>query len=197
MMSCRRFMLVVLVPFFIVACTKKEPPQPQKPPESADLSRVHGGSILNAVAGLKWSIPSNWNVLPPRQMRVATYGVPIVGAENEPTECGIFYFGADAGGSVDANIERWEGQFETSSKPSRASKEVNGLPVTVVQIAGAYLSPGGPMMQSQGKKEDFRLLGAIVSGPEGPVFFKLTGPSKSVAAVEKDFTAMINSLAKM
>jgi hypothetical protein len=53
------------------------------------------------------------------------------------------------------------------------------------------------MMQSQGKKEDFRLLGAIVSGPEGPVFFKLTGPSKSVAAAEKDFTAMINSLAKM
>lgn len=181
----------------LLGCGKKEPEQPQPLKEPADLSRVHGGSVPNAVAGITWSIPSGWMTLPPRQMRVATYQVASAGGQTEPAECGVFYFGSDQGGSVEANIERWVGQFAGGGKPSRSSEEVNGLQVELVQIDGAYLSPGGAMMQSQGKKDNFRLLGAIVSGPQGPVFFKLTGPEKTVRDAEKNFTALVNSLKKM
>ena len=78
----------------------------------------------------------------------------------------------------------------------RSSREVNGMKVTLVSISGTYLSPGGPMMQSQGKKENYRLLGAIVEGPEGSVFFKFTGPAHTVAAAEATFNTFISSLAK-
>jgi hypothetical protein len=76
----------------------------------------------------------------------------------------------------------------------RSTREVNGMKVTLVQISGTYLAPGGPMMESQGKKDNYKLLGAIVEGPEGSVFFKFTGPAHTVNAARVEFDGMIGSL---
>jgi hypothetical protein len=65
-----------------------------------------------------------------------------------------------------------------------------------VDIKGTYLNPGGGMMQSQGEKPDYRLLGAIVEAPQGNVFFKLTGPAATVAAAEADFDALLASIGR-
>ncbi len=73
---------------------------------------------------------------------------------------------------------------------------VAGLRVTRAQVGGTYLAPGGPMMQSTGKRPGYRLLGAIAEGPEGNVFFKLTGPAATVAAAEPAFDALVVSLHK-
>ncbi len=94
------------------------------------------------------------------------------------------------------NIRRWGSQFEGAGEARKTTSEVAGLNVTRVEIAGTYLAPGGPMMESQGRKENFRLLGAIVEAPEGSVFFKLTGPANTVAAAEREFDAMIQSITK-
>jgi hypothetical protein len=150
----------------------------------------------SAVAGVHWVVPKTWAQMPPRQMRVATYAVPAAGGDSEGGECAVFFFGSGQGGDVDANIERWAAQFKTPGKPARTAKEVNGLKVTLVQIAGTYLTPGGPMMQSQGEKQNYRLLGAIVAAPEGSVFFKLTGPAKTATAAEADFNTLIGGLSR-
>jgi hypothetical protein len=78
----------------------------------------------------------------------------------------------------------------------RSSRDVNGMKVTLVKVSGTYLAPSGPMMQSQGKKENYRLLGAIVEGPEGSVFFKFTGPANTISAAEESFNTLISSLTK-
>jgi hypothetical protein len=155
------------------------------------------GSATGSVAGIHWSIPKRWTEQGQRPMRVATYTIPAAEGDAETGECAIFYFGNDQGGTVDQNIERWIGQFEPAGVPARTRKDVNGLKVTLVQVAGAYLAPAGPMMQSSGKKENFRLLGAIVEGPEGSVFYKFTGPAKTVSGAEGEFNAMVESLAKI
>ena len=49
-------------------------------------------------------------------------------------------------------------------------------------------------MQSQGKLPGYQMLGAIIDGPQGMVFFKLTGPQAAVTAAAKDFDAMLASL---
>src|SRR6185295_173817 len=116
--------------------------------------------------GLKWSVPKTWTDQAGSSMRVATYKVPPAKTA-EPGEMAVFFFGPGQGGSVDANVERWSRQFEGTPKPTRSVKTVNGLPLTLVQIAGTYLAPGGPMMQSQGKKPDYRLLAAIAEAPQG------------------------------
>jgi hypothetical protein len=178
----------------LTACNKKQPANVGQVPVPQGIGNVSSDNA--AVAGVKWALPQRWTVLPPRQMRVVTYGVPAAEGDAEGGECGVFYFGNDQGGSVEMNIDRWIGQFEANATPARASKEVNGLNVATIQVAGTYLAPGGPMMQSQGKKENYRLLGAIVAAPQGSVFFKFTGPVKTVAAAEVEFNGLIGSLTK-
>lgn len=148
------------------------------------------------VAGIQWTVPARWISKGERPFRAATYTVPAVQGDPEAADCGVSYFGADQGGAVDMNIERWVSQFEASGPPARSGREVSGMKVSLVQIAGAYLAPAGPMMAPTGKKENFRLLGAIVEGPQGSVFFKLTGPAATVASAEEEFDQMIGSLAK-
>ena len=41
---------------------------------------------------------------------------------------------------------------------------------------------------------DYRMLGAIVEGPQGSIFIKFTGPAKTVAANRAAFDKMLESL---
>ena len=178
----------------IAACNKKQPESAaQMPQQNLGAATAHD---VNAVAGVHWTRPERWSVQPPKQMRIATYTSPQAEGDAEGGECAVFYFGNGQGGDVNANIDRWAGQFENAGIPVRSSKEVNGMKLELVQIAGTYLAPSGPMMQSQGKKENYRLLGAIVDAPEGMVFFKFTGPAKTIDASEDDFNSLVNSLSK-
>jgi len=129
-------------------------------------------------------------------MRVGTYFVKGSDENAEQGECAVFYFGEGQGGNVEANIDRWMAQFENRTNEERKKEEFNGINVTLVGVQGNYLSPGGPMMQSQGTKEKYSLLGAIVDAPGGMVFFKFTGPSSVVDGASKDFRAMLQSLSK-
>ncbi len=149
-----------------------------------------------SIAGIEWRVPEGWIEQPPRTMRIATYTVPKSIEAEEDGECAVFFFGSGQGGDVRSNIERWISQFETQSNPDESSKMVNGLRVTTVSIMGDYLAPGGPMMQSQGKKANYRLLGAIVEAPDGAVFFKTTGPVATISAAEEDFASLVNSVRK-
>jgi hypothetical protein len=151
-------------------------------------------AVEGAAGGVRWTAPARWTVSAPRPMRAATYTIPPAPG-GEAGECGVFYFGKGKGGSVDENLSRWEQQFESAAKPKRSQRTVHGLKVTVLDLSGTYLAPGGPMMQSQGKKPGWRLLGAIVDAPDGLVFFKCVGPEAAIKAAEKDFDSLIASVA--
>ena len=190
--------LVVACVVVVAGCGKKQPDETkQAPPElMAQGQAPHSVGGSSSVAGIHWKVPAGWSEQPPRQMRYATYGVPAASGDKEGGECGVFFFGAGQGGSVDMNIDRWIGQFENAGEPSRSSKEINGLAVTFVEVRGTYVGMSGPMMASQEKKTNYRLLGAIVEAPEGSVFFKFTGPEKTVAAAESAFNSLTASFAK-
>src|SRR5258708_33517422 len=88
-------------------------------------------------AGVQWTQPKSWQAQAARAMRLATYLVP------EGGECGVYYFGPGQGGSVQANLDRWIGQFsEPEGKPEIQNKTVPGLKVTTVDVAGAYSGMG-------------------------------------------------------
>ncbi len=129
-------------------------------------------------------------------MRAATYAVPGAQSGGGDGECAVYYFGPHQGGTVDANVKRWIGQFEGGEKNAKTAKRViHGLNVTAVEASGAYSGMGGPMAPAKTVQPDYRLLGAIVEAPEGLVFFKFTGPAATVAANQSKFNAMLNSLA--
>lgn len=110
----------------------------------------------------------------------------------------VNYFGPGQGGGVDANIERWKGQMlGTDGKPAVAKidkRAGRGVPITVVDTTGTYSGMGGPMMAGAKPAPGYRLIGAIVEGPGGSVFFKLTGPAKTIAAQQKNFEQLLTSI---
>jgi len=158
---------------------------------SAPASSASGGQS-GASGPVKWTAPSRWEAKPASGMRAATYIIPAAKGDSEGGECAVF---VNLGGGVQANITRWIGQFEkTDGAPNQKSETINGLPVTTVDVSGTFKG-GGPMMgQSGASKPSYRMLGAIVEGPEGDIFFKLTGPAKTVAAAQNEFQAMLKSL---
>lgn len=153
----------------------------------------------NSVAGLTWTPASGWKTDAPKPMRVVTYQVPAAKGDTEGGELAVFYFGAGQGGATEANIQRWIGQLsQPDGSPSakaakRSTRKVNGMPVALVDVTGTYTASMGPMGPKTAKP-GFRLLGAVVEGPQGSVFFKLTGPAKTVAATEKDFQKLVDSV---
>lgn len=154
-------------------------------------------ALADDAAGIHWTPPSSWQSQGSRPMRAATYSVPAANGDSEPGECGVYYFGEGQGGSVADNIKRWAGQFEGGQTNAKTGKRiVHGLTVHTIDVSGTYSGMGGPMAPSHTAKPNYRLLGAIVEAPQGSVFFKFTGPSKTVAANQAKFDAMLDSLAK-
>lgn len=151
--------------------------------------------------GLTWTAPDEWKVQGERPMRAATYSIPPAKGDSEPAELAVFYFGDSSGGGVDANVKRWVDQFQkadgtSAAKEAKVKKETfAGLRATAVDVKGTYVG-GGPMMGPSTPKPGFRLLGAIVEGPAGNVFFKLTGPEKTVSAAEKPFRKLLDGIRK-
>jgi hypothetical protein len=151
--------------------------QPSAPP-----GQDHGATIT-------WTVPSDWQSMPnPSAMRMATYRVPGDGAEMAV---------ARAGGTTDANIERWRGQFAGAAddKPKRTEKTVHGLKVTIVELAGTYTAMG--MMPGAAPSEPhagWALLAAIVEAPGFPYFFKLVGPASAVRAARPHFDSLVASI---
>ena len=188
-MNWRSMTVIAAGALMLVAggCAKKQASVPQ-----GELL----GQETGTAAGVKWSVPKRWSLQGQRPMRAATYTIPVGEGDAEVGECAVFYFGPDQGGSVEANIDRWASQFEQPKISDHGSKDVNGMKVVTVQIMGTYLAPSGPMMEPSGKKDNFILRGAIVVGPQGPVFFKSTGPAKTMEASAGEFNAMIGSIAR-
>jgi hypothetical protein len=156
--------------------------------------------LADSGGGLQWTAPTGWKAQAERPMRAATYLVPASSGEKDNGECGVYYFGQGQGGSVQANLDRWIGQFlQADGKPSpkaakTSSETVHGLKVTTVDVSGTYTGMGGPMAGAGPAKSGYRLLGAIAEGPQGSLFFKFTGPAKTVAANQAAFQKMIQSL---
>jgi len=153
-----------------------------------------------SAGGLSWEAPEAWTSQA-KPMRAANYTVP--GADGaEPGECAVYYFGAGQGGGVEANMERWIGQFRApdggpaDALAERSGKTVNGVEVELLELTGTYLFKPFPMARQATEKPGYMMLAAIAEGADAPVFFKLTGPEETVEAARADFDAMIESISR-
>lgn len=159
-------------------------------------------SVLSAAeaGGVSFDAPAGWTPTP-KPMRAANYSIPAAPGDSREGEMAVFYFGPGQGGGVEANIRRWLGQFVSpDGQPlapdaaERTDDTVNGLRVTVLDVTGTYLFKPFPMARQATPLPGYRMLAAIVQGPDAPIFFKLTAPAKTAAAAEADFRKVISSL---
>jgi hypothetical protein len=167
-------------------------------PEAAHSSAAK--VLPTAGGGLKFTPPEGWiSEAPSSSMRKAQYRLPRAEGDSEDAEMVVFYF-QGGGGGVQANIDRWIGQF---SKPDGSpandlakvsKKDVHGIPVTTVDVSGTYSGAMGPMGGNSAPKNSYRMLAAVAEASDGPWFFKLTGPAKTVARWEPSFQTFVDSI---
>lgn len=188
----------------MTACSTKPEPEPSSLAESMKPALAHEelqqGS-QGVAKSLTFSAPKDWIAeVPSSSMRKAQYRLPRAEGDPEDAEIAVFYF-SGGGGAIQANIDRWTGQFENSAGGSIASaartthKVVHGISLTIVDISGTYNVPSmGSMMASASKKENFRMLAVMAEAEDGPWFFKLTGPSRTVAKWEESFQSFLDTI---
>ena len=190
---------------FIIGCSSK-PKNDEKTQAtegaSAKMEDVHGGgmsSMENAQGGeVTFKAPDGWLAEAPNNpMRKAQYRLPGPAGDGEMA---VFFF-PGAGGSVNANLDRWYGQFkqpdgtQTKDKVVSQNKEVNGLKVTVVYVTGTYLKSrdasmmGGPVDEMA----NYAMRAAIVETTNGPWFYKAVGPQKTIDSWSNGFDELVNS----
>ena len=149
------------------------------------------------VSEFNFKRPEKWEwVETTSSMRKAQLKVNDADKKNS-AEVVFFHFGPGNGGGVQANVDRWYGQFQEPREKIGAKSEKTKIgkhDVTFVRAEGTYLSgmPGGARTPQPGSA----LLGAIIESEEGAVFIKMTGPAALVKSAEGDFRKMIDSALK-
>ena len=146
-----------------------------------------------------FAVPNDWTAKPVTSgMRAAQF--ELATKPGEQAELVVYYFGTSGAGGVDANLERWLGQFkQPDGKPTKdvakiETTKVAGQDATLVSVTGRYSTsqmPGGPPPVDVAEGA---MIGAIVSSPSGPYYFKLTGPKAAVDAHAARFKALLDSM---
>jgi hypothetical protein len=149
------------------------------------------------VAHLEWKAPAGWTSKGEAPMRAATYPVAAAPGDSEGGECVVYFFGKGQGGSVEMNMARWQSQFTGPDGKQSAAKigkrTVHMIPVTTLDVSGAYSGMGGPLAEKQTSKVRYRMLAAILENPDGNIFLKFTAPEKTVTANQQKFEVLLSS----
>jgi hypothetical protein len=188
-----RIIKYLIIPFVILlitglGCQSKESEEQQSP----TIDRTNMSSELS------YQVPESWQEeKPSSSMRKAQYRVPGVdGAEDG--EMAVFVF-PGSGGGVQANIDRWIGQFtQPDGSNSRDKTEIkkmesDGLQTTLIYLTGNYVQ--GSMMGGPTKElKNYAMFAAIVETSTDPWFFKTVGPQATIDHWRAEFEKFIGSI---
>ena len=147
---------------------------------------------------ISYTVPEGWiRQKPSSPMRHDQFLLPGL-ADTQPAELAVF---SGIGGSVEANLSRWYGQFkqpdgkETKDLIKQKKIQVTGLTVTVVFLTGTFMKSRAPMMMGGPVDElgGYALLAAIAETKQGLWFFKATGPEDTINRWQKSFDEFVQS----
>jgi hypothetical protein len=153
-----------------------------------------------ASGGYSLEAPAGWKRVPPKSGIVETeFAIPPEAGDEQPGRMTVM----GAGGSVQANVDRWYGQFAqpdgsaTKDKATTKTLKLAGCSVTLVDVGGIYKDmPGGPFAGGKSiDRPNYRMLAAIVETPgKGSYFLKFYGPAATVAKHADGFRTMVEGL---
>ena len=166
---------------------------------AANLASADDRTIAVSGGKLTLTAPEKWERQKPSSNIVEhEFSVPASDGDENPGRITVM----GAGGSVQANVDRWIGQFtqpdgsNTKDRAKDKTIKVGGREVHIIDISGTYKDQRGPFSQAPAvEREKYRMLAAIITDKQlGNYFVKFYGPQQTVADHEKAFMSMIDSL---
>lgn len=168
-------------------------PESKKADHKIELGDDHAISLV---------APASWERKTPR-VRFIDYEFAVPAAKGDSQDGRVTIMGA--GGSIEANIDRWVGQFsqadgsETKNQVPEIErkKTIAGLEVRMVDLSGTYRDMPAPFDPSSKaiNRQDYRMLAAIIVSPKsGNYFIKFYGPKQTVADHAEEFHKMVDQL---
>ena len=161
-----------------------------------DDKAVLGSSFKLADEHIEMSAPKRWKKIEPRfRMIDAEFQIP---AEDSEISGRLTIMGA--GGSIEANMNRWKGQFvppsgQTIDDVSKVTKmKIADQTVHLLDVKGTFIDR--PRPQADGvKRKNYRMLAAIIETENyGNYFVKFYGNKATVDKAEAEYKAMLKSM---
>jgi hypothetical protein len=196
------FAILILCLLTLSSCSNQnsEPVSSQSPPSPPAAGKEPSPptpSGTQIFGSFRVTIPEGWiSQTPSSSMRKAQFS--LAGPAGN-AELAVFNFPGQ-GGSVNANIDRWIGQFSqpdgssSKSKAKTQQKQVAGIPITILDVTGTYQGGMMPGMGASQPQPNTRMLAAVIETPDGPWFFKLSGPAATVDHWQKSMGQMLESI---
>lgn len=209
-----RFLIALVTLFALGACTQggekldgRPMPSQTSPAQQGNASQEPAGVGPLDIAGVAFLPPESWTDLGATQMRKASFGFGPADGDVDAAEVTAFFFGEGQGGDIESNIARWIGQMDPPEGQDiqdvvRRSKVTTqtGLDIHFVEINGTHNRSmgGGPMTGGRTKAfPGWRMVAAIIEGPQGNIFFKLVGPETTAGQMEEGFREMLSTAVKI
>jgi hypothetical protein len=140
----------------------------------------------NQNANSIWTIPSNWQPLPPSQFLLAEFS--IAGTNGAAADVNVAQMGGEGGGFL-ANANRWRGQL---GLPQIAETDLSTL-VTSVDSANGKIRIVDFTGTDSKTGKSARLVGAVLPQNGQTWFYKLMGDEPIVAQQKDAFIKFIQS----
>lgn len=118
-----------------------------------------------------WTAPAEWTSQPARQFQTALWSAS---QGDQKVEISV----SQSGGSLEANIARWQGQISAAEPAVQEQITVGGAPAVRVELTGAEQS----------------IVGVIVPQEDRAWFFKMMGPAAVVDEEQARFQTFVDSV---
>ncbi|MDZ4773990.1 MAG: hypothetical protein SGI72_12745 [Planctomycetota bacterium] len=170
--------------------------------EKAPLPPSHP-PIDGVLKPLVFKVPTGWvSETPGSAMRREQYRLEKQGADTNDATVTVQVFGVKDGGALEANLDRWAGQFKQpdGKAPRDAMKQSNRKlgPANVIDldITGTYALDERAMGGTKTYNEpNWRMLMSWIQSPTGNYYVKVIGPAATVAHWEPSFRTFVDSAA--
>ncbi len=194
---------------FLLGCSGNEPKVSRGPTKSVrDAMRGHGDEEVQThdpvgqkdpdgkvrLGGLLLTIPQGWERKAPQSsFTQAEFALPRSSGDDADGRLTL----SQAGGSIEANIERWKSQFSGApGAPKQEQLDAGGLKVTLVDLAGEFNDQRGPFAPAV-KRSGYRMIAAIIPVEGELHFIKAVGPQKTIEANKEKIYTFIKSVKRM
>ena len=201
-------LLLILTLLVTVGCVpkKKEAPSDEmaNPHAGMKMPGMDESQQMPAQGGLDYEamlakLPTGWKrAEPSSSMRVAQVEIAAAKGDSAGAELVIFHF-PGSGGSAEANIKRWQGQFtgpkgEPGADVSKTDTMMVGLvQVVTTDVSGTQLASSSMGMGSSTDLPNYRMIASVIETPSGNWFIKVTGPQKTMSANQDKIRAFLKT----